>query len=199
MAVGLERAHAEFLGQGEGLAVVGFGLRGIRGFGVGVDNAKLMQRVCLLPACLLLPGQVERLAGVLPGLRAASRQTADLTELRDPAGMTVQRTRAESDADRLLQQRTPLREAPLQRSGITQVRRDRVQPEPIAGGTAEGQALVEHPDGVLQVPLGEVQEAEAAVDHDRVLPSAFERGEAERFLPVTLALGEGSELAQSPR
>ena len=31
VAVGHERAHAEFLGQGEGLLVVGFGLRGIGG------------------------------------------------------------------------------------------------------------------------------------------------------------------------
>src|SRR5215470_5872501 len=73
VAVGLEWAHAEFLGQDQGLLVVSFGLRGIRGIGVDVDNAELMQRVCLLPACLLLPGQVERLARVLPGLRAASR------------------------------------------------------------------------------------------------------------------------------
>ena len=29
MAVGLERAYAEFLGQGEGLAVVGFSLFGV--------------------------------------------------------------------------------------------------------------------------------------------------------------------------
>jgi hypothetical protein len=39
---------------------------------VGLDNAKLMQRAHLVPACLLLPGQVERLARVLPGFIAAS-------------------------------------------------------------------------------------------------------------------------------
>ena len=44
VAVGLERAHAEFLGQGEGLLVVGFGLLGIGGIGVGMDDAKLVQR-----------------------------------------------------------------------------------------------------------------------------------------------------------
>src|SRR5262249_27272537 len=78
-------------------------------------------------------------------------------------------------------------------------RRDRLQPEPVAGGTAKDQALVEHSDGVLQVPLGEVQEAEAAVGNDQCLPSTFERGEAERFLPVPPALGEGSERTQGPR
>ena len=87
VAVGLEGAHTEFLGQGEGLLVVGFGLRVIRGICVGVDNAKLVQRERLVSALFVLPGQVERLAGVLPGLLAASRQTTYLAEPCDPEGM----------------------------------------------------------------------------------------------------------------
>ena len=162
MAVGHERAHAEFLGQGQGLLVVGFGLRDIRRVGVGMDNAKLVQRTRLVPACLLLPGQVERLARVLPGLLAASRQTTDLAEPCEPGGLTCQPARADTFTDRLLQQRAPLREAPLERRGIAQARRDPSQQVgPVARGTAEGQALVQHPDGVLQVPFGEVQVAEA--------------------------------------
>jgi len=47
---------------------VGFGQHGIRGIGVGLDGAKLVQRMRLLPVVFLLPGQVERLARVLPGL-----------------------------------------------------------------------------------------------------------------------------------
>ena len=41
--------------------------------------------------------------------------------------------------------------------------------------------------------------AEAAVGNDRCIPSAFQRGEAERLLPVAPALGEGPERAQGPR
>ena len=52
---------------------------------------------------------------------------------------------------------------------------------------------------MLQVPLGEVQATEAAVGNDRCVPSASQRGEAERLLPVAPALGEGSERAQGPR
>jgi hypothetical protein len=37
------------------------------------------------------------------------------------------------------------------------------------------------------------------VGHDRCLPSPVQRGEAERLLPVALALGEGSEIAQAQR
>ena len=178
---------------------MGFGLRGIGGIGVGLDDAKLVQRQRLVGAFFVLPGQVERLARVLPGLLAASRQTTDLAEPCNPVGMTIQRARTDTFADRLLQQRAPLRQAPLERRGIAQARRDRSQIGPVAGGTTEGQAPLQHPDGVLQVPLGEVQVAEAGVGNDRCLPSAFQRGEAERLLPVAPALGEGPERPQGPR
>src|SRR5215471_18183625 len=121
-----------------------------------MDNAKLVQHERLVPACLLLPGQVERLAGVLPGLLTVSRQTADLADLCDPVGMTVQRACADTFADRFFQQRAPFREAPLERRGRAQARRDPSQPAPLAGGTTEGQARVEHLDGVLQVPFSKV-------------------------------------------
>ena len=66
--------------------VVGFGLLGIGGVGVGLDGAKLVQRIRLVGPLFMLPGQVERLVRVLPGLRAASRQTTDLAEPGDQRG-----------------------------------------------------------------------------------------------------------------
>src|SRR5215471_8392087 len=93
-------------------------------------------------------------------------------------------------ADCLLQQHAPLREAPLERIGIAQARRDGLPIAPVARGTTEGQALVEHPDGVPQVPLSEVEAAEALVGHDRYGPSAYQHGEVERLLPVAPAFGE---------
>ena len=47
-------------------------------------DAKLVQRPRLVAAFLELPGQVERLMGVMPGLSAASCQTTDFAEARDP-------------------------------------------------------------------------------------------------------------------
>ena len=94
---------------------MGFSLRGIGGIGVGIDHTKLVQRQRLVPACLLLPGQVKRLTGGLPGLFAVSRQPTDLAEPH-PMDSTT-RACAETCADRLLQQRTPLREASLERIG----------------------------------------------------------------------------------
>ena len=96
VAVGHKRAHAQLLGQGQGLLVVCFGLLGIGGIGVGMDSAKLVQRMRLVSVFLLLPGQVERLARVLPCLIAASRQTTDLAEPCDPVGLISQLARADT-------------------------------------------------------------------------------------------------------
>src|SRR5262245_52936175 len=85
-----------------------------------MGGTKLVECERLVPAFLLLSGQVKRLAGVLPGLIAAARQPTDLAEPCDPVGMIEQRACAGSVADRLLQQRAPRREAPLQRIGRAQ-------------------------------------------------------------------------------
>ena len=90
VTVRLQRAHAQCLSQGQGLLIVGFGLRGIGGIGVGLDDAKLVKRQRLVGTLFVLLGQVERPAGVLPGLIAASRQTTDLAEPCDPVCMTEQ-------------------------------------------------------------------------------------------------------------
>lgn len=86
MAMGLEWAHSECLGQVQGLLVVRFGLFGLRGIGVGMDGTKLVQRQRLLSAGLDLHGQVEGLVCVLPGLLAVSHQSTDITQPSDSAG-----------------------------------------------------------------------------------------------------------------
>jgi hypothetical protein len=58
--------------------------------------------VRLVAAFLVLPGQVERLTRVLPGLLAASLQATDLAEPGDPVGMIVQPARVDIFADRFL-------------------------------------------------------------------------------------------------
>ena len=118
VAVGLERAHAEFVGQGESLAVVDFRLHNIGGIGVGLDGAELVQRARLIPTFFELPGQVERLVCVLPGLITVALQTTDLAEPCEPAGTTSQRARADVFPDRLLQQDAPLRKASLEHIGM---------------------------------------------------------------------------------
>ena len=107
-----------------GPAGSGFRLRDIGRVGVGIEGTKLVQRERLVPAFLELPGQVERLTSVLPGLLVASRQTTDLAEPGEPIGMTSQRACADTSTDPFLQQRVTLHEAPLERRGIAQACRD---------------------------------------------------------------------------
>ena len=75
---------------------------------MSIDDPKLVQRERLIPACLLLPGHVQRLLCMLPGFLAVSRQTTDLAEPCDPEGTILQRFRADTFADSLFQQRTPV-------------------------------------------------------------------------------------------
>ena len=56
VAVGLEGAHTEFVGQGEGLAVVGFGLLEIRGIAVHGDIAEDMQGMGFPSSCPVSTG-----------------------------------------------------------------------------------------------------------------------------------------------
>ena len=92
--------------------------------------------------------------------------------------------------------RAPPRGGPLERRGVTQAHHNHWQHVPVASGTTEGQALLQHPDGGIQVPLGEVQVAEVVVDNDRCGPSACQRGKAQCLLPVAPALSKGPERAQ---
>ena len=131
---GLERAHAECLGQGQGPS----------------------------PACFLPLGEVEGLVGILPSLIAVSRQTTSLAEPCGPEGMILPTVDTEILRDPLFQQRASLREAPLEGIRRAQAGHDRREPVPGAGGTTEGQALLRRPDGGLQVPPGEVQETQTA-------------------------------------
>jgi hypothetical protein len=90
VAMRLEWAHTELFGHGQGLLIGGFGLCDVGGVRIGMDDAKLVQRTRLVPACLLLLGQVECLAGMLPGLLIASCQPTGLAEPGDPVGLTCQ-------------------------------------------------------------------------------------------------------------
>ena len=59
MAVGLERAHAQLLGQGEGLALVGFGSLNLRGLALRGDLAKEVEGPCCAVGHLMGEGMLE--------------------------------------------------------------------------------------------------------------------------------------------
>ena len=63
MAVGHEWAHAEFVGQGAGLLVVGFGLSNIRGIAPRRNVAEEVQGIRLVATFLVLAGMRQRPLG----------------------------------------------------------------------------------------------------------------------------------------
>ena len=119
---------------------------------------------------------------VLPGLFAASRQTQIPLSHATQRGLCRAPVRILS-ADPLLQQRAPLSDASLERIGIAQVRHDRSQPVPVAGGTTEDQALLQHTDRPAPGPLGRGTARRHSRGQPSALPPAFRRGEAEQPPP----------------
>ena len=63
VAMRLERAHAEFLGEGEGLAVVDFGRRSLWGIAPRRNVAEEAQGIRLVATFLALTSQRQRALG----------------------------------------------------------------------------------------------------------------------------------------
>jgi len=63
VAVGLKRAHAKFVGQGEGLPVSSVGLCDFRGMALGSNLPEESQRMGLVSAFLMLTGVCEGTLG----------------------------------------------------------------------------------------------------------------------------------------
>ena len=80
VAVRLQRAHAQRLGQGQGLTVGGCGQLGLRGLAVRVDLAEEPQRSDLVAAELVLAGEVEGLLSTLARLFQAARKQIGLAK-----------------------------------------------------------------------------------------------------------------------
>ena len=83
--MGLERAHAQFLGQGEGLAVVGFGLLDLWGLAMRGNLAEEAQGIRLVALFLVLTGERQRPLGEGMRLLQAAGQQMRLAQGGDRA------------------------------------------------------------------------------------------------------------------
>src|SRR5439155_14512917 len=124
VTVGLEGAQAQDVGQRQRLLVVGGGRRKRGGIGVGLDGTKLVQRVRLVAALLILPRQGQGLAGMLLGLVVASREETGLAEPCEMVSMRVEGARANIIPEHLLQECTPLGEASCEGVRMAEARCD---------------------------------------------------------------------------
>ena len=89
MAVGLERAHAEFIRQGEGLLVMGCGLFGLRGRVLHGHLAEEPERIRLVSSLLVPASEFERLPGNAACVLPSPRNEIGLTQPGDPSWMTA--------------------------------------------------------------------------------------------------------------
>ena len=108
MAVGLQRAHAEVGGQGEGLAVVGCGEINLQGLAPGGNVAQQSQDPRLVSPFLVGPGEFERLLGKGQRLLRAAGQQRGFALISDPERPPVLSARCGGLLYRLLQQRQGL-------------------------------------------------------------------------------------------
>ena len=81
--MGLERAHAEFLGQGEGLVVVGFGLLALRGLAPRGNIAEEAQGIRLVTAFLVLRVCSRACSARVLRLLQAAGQQLRLAQVRE--------------------------------------------------------------------------------------------------------------------
>src|SRR5262249_44251827 len=122
VAVGHERAHAEFLGQGEGLLVVGFHLRVLWWLTPCCNVAEEAQGICLVAPFLVRTCMRQRTHGEGVCLPQAACQHLCL-----PEGETTERLKAstfhgKSLFQRLREQQHGVSNAPAQGIGCTQGR-----------------------------------------------------------------------------
>jgi hypothetical protein len=82
--MGLERAHAEFVGEGKGLAVVMFGRLDRRGGLMGGDLAEEPPGLCLVSPLLMGTGEVEGPPSELDRLLHAAGQQIGVAHIAHP-------------------------------------------------------------------------------------------------------------------
>ena len=84
VAVGLERAHAQFLREGEGLAVAGFGLFDLLGMAMQRNLAEEAQRIRLITSFLVGTGKIEGTGGKRARLLQAAGAQMRLAQGGEP-------------------------------------------------------------------------------------------------------------------
>ena len=124
--MGLEGAHTEFLGQGKGLLVVGFGLPGLRRITTGGDLAKEPQSIGFLAPFLVGSGELKSILCLGIRLFQLAGEQIRLSQMNDCQGMLLQEVQGRILCDRPFQELHGLPCLPGQGIGGTEGRADPV-------------------------------------------------------------------------
>ena len=167
--MGLERAHAEFLGQGEGLPVVMCGWLDLRGGLMGGDLPEEPQGPRLVSPLLMGTGEIEGPPSELHRLLHAAGQQIGLAHIAHPQRLTAHGPHRGTPLLRLLQQRQGLGDTAGTGIRTAQGRGGLGEPEPGVQRLAEIKAAFEYGDGPGEVPLAEGEKTDPEIRMDKAV------------------------------
>ena len=198
MAVGLERAHAELLGQGEGLAVMGGGLVDGRGSTMRGDVAEEAQGIRLDTLLLVRTGERQRILGEGMGLL----QTAS-HEMRLPQGKTTEcliagHCRGNSLFHRLREQWHSIGNAPTQSIRRTQGPGHPGEIDREVSFLTDAHGPFESGEYPGQVALAQGQQTDPPRGHHEARGVIHDLGNPHPFVPGGTALGKRTQLGMAP-
>ena len=198
MAVGLERAHAECVGQREGLVVVGYGGLALRGIAPRRNVAEEAQGIRLVAAFLVRTGMRQRALG--EGLRLLQ---AVGQQLRLPQGETTERLGAHSVYrsrlfHRLRQQRHGVGDAPGQSIHRAQGRSHQGEKDWEVRVLTDAYGPFERGEGPGQVALAEGRADRPLRGPHEARGVSNRLGNPQPFVPKGTALSERAQLGMAP-
>ena len=185
VTVGLERAHAKFVGQGEGLAVVVFGLIALRGLAPRRDLAEEAQGICLV--CRVPGGRGQSASARSARVCASSRRPA--SSWASLEGETTERLIAVRISwcgglfHRLGQQWHGVGDAPAQGIRRTQGRSYPGEPGGEVRVLTDAHGLFEQGEGPGQVALSEGQQTKPVIGTHQAPGVRHRLGNPQRFFP----------------
>jgi hypothetical protein len=193
MAMRLERAHAEFVGQSHGLAVIVFGRLDLRRMALGGDRAEESEGIGLVALLLVGTGEREGAPGKGVCFLQAACEQVRFAEICHPEWVVIHEFHGGALLHGPLQQRQCLGEAPGERVGLSQGRDDPGEEELNVSSLTDTKALFEHSDSWLEVPFAEVEKTDAEICMAEREGLIDRLGELNGFFPTFQPLDKGSQ------
>src|SRR5882724_6470316 len=198
MAVGHEWAHAEFLGQGEGLPVVIFGRLDLWGGLMGGDLPEEPQGPRLVSPLLMVTGEGEGTPSALDRLLHAAGHQIGLTHIAHPQRLTAHGPHRGTPLLRLLQQRQGLSDTAGPGIRIAQGRGGLREPDQAVPNPTQIKAAFEYGDGPEDVSLAEGEKTDTEIRQDKAVWVIDRLGDPDRFFAIGDPLRERSQLGKAP-
>src|SRR5262245_35054646 len=196
--MGQERTHAKFLSQGEGLAVVSFGLVDVRGSAMRSDLPEEPEDPCLVSPLLMGTGQVEGTPSEVHRLLHTASQQISFAHIAHPQRLTARGPQRSTALVRLLQQRQGLGDTTSKGIRTGQGRGGLGEPEPDVMNPAEFKAAFEHADGPGEVSLAEGETTDTEIRMDKAVWVIDRPGDPDHFFCMCAPLGERAQFGKTP-